>query len=343
MLFTNLEPDAETFTDETSRENKEKTARRVWTHAQIPRIFQLDWLMDLKTLFPDHRPELKSRDLIKVFEKLSRDLRMRVFVGVKKARIHIVDTFSYQAEYKQTLRDVFKYDYEKVLRTEQDKKLAHLIIEGMENFISTLIIFDSPAQRLERSLEARRLGGYGFYVTLDKENRHKKKLTTDLDPFTKGRKKSYDVASKWVSKSGAIFSEALEYSEKFIWGGEYEARQRVSEILHKTHAFDEGDDASIVWLEEQRDHFLEPRFYQSKTLYGKVDSKSSPRIQAADIAARLAQNYYDERGLEGVFDKFEYVTFNGERITEFNLKDRLYYWKQIVEREDRIQQLQDGK
>lgn len=123
-------------------------------------------------------------------------------------------------------------------------------------------------------------------------------------------------------------------------------RQHVSEMLNVSHAFDKGDDKSIEWLEEQREYFIENtgyRFLGNRTkLYGGIESKLSVRTQAADLAAGIAQKKYDRYGLEAVFEDFDYVTFNGERITESNVRERLYEWKQIEERELKIQKLISG-
>lgn len=268
---------------------------------------------------------------------------MRVSSGVRKARIHIVDTFTYEARYKQILREVYKCDnYEEMLQNQENQELTKKVISGMEDFVAECILFDSPAQRLETNLKARSLGGFGYYQMFNNQEVSRNELAIDLKPFRKGNKRVSDTTSKWVSKSGAVFSDAVEFAGLGFWG-ECEARQRVSEMLNESHAFDEGDDSSIKWLEEQRKHFTKFNAFEAfgyqKSLYGKVDSKLSPRTQAADIAARIAQRIYDEHGLVEVFDKFDYITFNGEKITENNLKERINHWNQIAEREEKIQKL----
>ena len=65
----------------------------------------MDWFLELRGLYPDVQGELKSK-FIEGFEKLPRDVKMRVFSGMRRARIHIVDTFSYEAESKQILRRI---------------------------------------------------------------------------------------------------------------------------------------------------------------------------------------------------------------------------------------------
>lgn len=343
-MFEGSEPDeAISFTDETSRQNKEKNSFRVWIHAQIYRYATLDWFKELRGLYPDKQGELKSSDVVNNYDKLPRDIRMRVSSGIRKARIHIVDTFSYEARFKQILREIYKCDnYEKMLQTQENQELTKRIVSSMEDFVTECILLDSPAQRLEMNLQAQSFRGLGYFLSLNKQQNVRKELAVDLKPFRKGNKRISDTASKWVSKSGSVFSDAVEFSG-FGFLGEYESRQRIAEMLNESHAFDEGDDSSVKWIDEQRKHFTKGNAFELfgylKPLYGKVDSKLSPRIQAADIIARIAQRIYDERGLMEVFDRFDYITFNGERITESNIKERIDYWNQITEREEKIQKL----
>ena len=59
-MFRGSEPqDALSFTDETSRQNKEKTARRVWTHAQISKFANIQWFLELRNLYPDVKLHIK--------------------------------------------------------------------------------------------------------------------------------------------------------------------------------------------------------------------------------------------------------------------------------------------
>ena len=229
-----------------------------------------------------------------------------------------------------------------MLQKEENTELTKSIIEAMEDTIAESMLFDSPAQRLERNLQAKRLGGYGYAFAFSEQQRSRKELSMDLKPFRKGKKRVYDTVSKLASKSSAVFADAVEFSRQGFYG-EYEARQQISRMLEVSHAFDAGDDKSIEWLEGQRNHFITDVVYQTighlKPLYGNIDSRLSPRTQAADIAAKVAERTYDEYGLEGVLDKFDYITFNGEKITEQNVKVRLEFWDRIVEREEKIQKL----
>lgn len=346
-MFPGSEPfDALSFSDETSRQNKEKSTTRVWTHAQVSRFADIHWFLDLREFYPDVVGELKSSQIVDSFYKFPRTLRQRISPGLRTVRIHVVDTFVYEAEARQLMRTVMKYDdYEKILRTHEDQEFAKHLVMGMEEHVATQILLDSPAQRLERTLQARRMSRFGYFGAITSQQQSRRKLALDLDPFRKGRKNLGDTAAKWVSKSGAVLSDALVFaSHQFL--GEYEARQIVADMLNVAHAFDEGDDTSVKWVKGQRDHFVIDTVYGLhgflKPLYGNVDSRLSIRTQAADIAARIAQRIYDENGLEGLLDQFTYVTFNGEKVTESNIKSILEFWQEIERREDRIEKILKG-
>jgi len=56
---------------------------------------------------------------------------------------------------------------------------------------------------------------------------------------------------------------------------------------------------------------------------------------AADIAAGFARDAYEKYSVVAVAEQFEYVTINGERVTQDNAQERFEYWRQLHEREQR--------
>ena len=132
--------------------------------------------------------------------------------------------------------------------------------------------------------------------------------------------------------------------------GHYE----VQRTLQDSHAFDQGDDKSLKWIDDQRkeigrngwmpsgipdyvDDFGEYETFNDYA-YGKlynVPSHESEYVQAADIAAGFARVQYEQYNIAAVADRFEYVTINGERITHDNAEERFEYWRQLHEREKR--------
>src|SRR5205085_4493738 len=72
--------------------------------------------------------------------------------------------------------------------------------------------------------------------------------------------------------------------------------------------------------------------------YGKlhsIASETSSYTQAADIAAGFARQNYERYGIVAVAGRFEYVTLNGERITQDNAEERFEMWQQLIEQEQR--------
>jgi len=55
----------------------------------------------------------------------------------------------------------------------------------------------------------------------------------------------------------------------------------------------------------------------------EVESKESYYVQAADLAAGIASDIYATRKLIGVVENFEYVTFNGRRISGADAEDEM--------------------
>src|SRR5205085_11804295 len=66
-----------------------------------------------------------------------------------------------------------------------------------------------------------------------------------------------------------------------------------------------------------------------------IPSDSSSYAQAADIAAGFARQDYERYGIAAVAGRFDYVTLNGERITQDNAEERFEMWQQLIEQEQR--------
>jgi len=131
---------------------------------------------------------------------------------------------------------------------------------------------------------------------------------------------------------------------------------KVSRTLRDSHAFDRGDNKALDWIDRQRreigggapyDYYEESTWqtegyeadgYYEDVSYGRlysIPSDSSSYIQAADIAAGFARQDYERYGVAAVAGSFEYVTINGERITQDNAEQRFEYWRELIEREQR--------
>lgn len=342
MMIVGEPKEPQSFTDETSIRVKGDQSV-VWIHAQVYSKDPLEWFHDLRHLYSVTYPELKART-IGEFAKLPADIGEQVNRGLRRSRVHIVDTFAYEAEARQVMREILKVtDYEDVRRKTEDPQVATVIIQGLEDMVAERILLDSPAQRLERNLQAG-IGGYGYgrFLAIERQKRRREELSNDLKPYRKRNKRVSDTVAKVASKSASVFSDALEFTESFpIF--DYSGKLQVAALLNRSHAFDAGDSKSIETIDEQRKHFIVGTVYQVvgelAPLYGDIDSRLSVHTQAADLCAGLVREIYPNDGLEGVIDRVDYVTFNGERILESNFQAVTSRWNEIKRREERIRAL----
>ena len=97
----------------------------------------------------------------------------------------------------------------------------------------------------------------------------------------------------------------------------------INSTLGHSHAFDEGHTHAVKWIEGQRADVLSQidrnrhhyPAYLPQPLVELVSTESVP-IQAADIAASIAREMWHRNNLPHLVRRFEYVTFNGERLSD---------------------------
>jgi hypothetical protein len=53
------------------------------------------------------------------------------------------------------------------------------------------------------------------------------------------------------------------------------------------------------------------------------------------MAAGFARQDYERYGIAAVAGRFDYVTLNGERITQNNAEEKFEIWRQLIEQEQR--------
>ena len=195
----------------------------------------------------------------------------------------------------------------------------------------------------------------------------------DLSPF---KKKTSSVTGKVVkaaAKSGSVFNPAIELAHPLrMFRNEYWVKMQISSMLRESHAFDEGDERSLDWIDRERRDIGRMGVYYNYPLdayeddglitedwqsgcnvsfesyddiaYGRlyrIKSEGSSYIQAADIAAGFARQVYERHGIPAVAGNFECVTLNGERITHNNAEQKFEIWRQLIdqERKDNQQKL----
>ena len=138
--------------------------------------------------------------------------------------------------------------------------------------------------------------------------------------------------SSWAAKSAATFHEALDcflsFDEELRYFPDQIIRRRMKARVLKNHTFDKGDQKHLELLESARENILknlsEPYEFQLEAKpYSQTDSKDSFLVQAADIAAGIASKILETLNLVAVVSSFEYVTYNGRRLSVSDAEEKL--------------------
>ena len=354
------------FTDETSPKLS-KSDRKVSIHGQVIREGEsLRWFRDLVKLYPNDNPETKSARILEDFRTYPQEFRDRTWIGMKKVRIHIVDSLSYQTDYKKILGNVFKGDELRKM-VERDARrgndFAKYIRTKMDETVTEWIIKDSTSHRLRDMME-NDYSPYGLSFYLRPLYPKRRDRSVNLKPFRTKVSSMTSRAVKVASKAASVFTPAMDHLAPIRHLGESYGQYEVHRTLRDAHAFDQGDDKSLKWIDDERkdisgrgwmpydegssdwmpdgvpeyvDDFGEAETYNDFA-YGRlysVKSHESEYVQAADIAAGFARDAYERYSVVAVAEQFEYVTINGERVTQDNAQERFEYWRQLHEREQR--------
>ena len=341
------------FTDESSPKLP-KSHRRVSIHGQVMRESDdLKWFRELVKLYPNDSPENKSVRILKDFRSYPYEFRKMIRAGMKKVRIHIVDSLSYQEPYKEALQSVYNRDQVRWLLNRDAQKgneFAQYIQRQLDEFVARDILRDSTSQRLRDMVETE--GGVGgFFPLLRPINPQPPYRPVDLQPF---RRKSGSITSqavKAVSKAASVFTPVMDQLTPMAYLDSWHRRFEVHNALSDYHGFDEGDEKALTWVRDERDEISRRTFqgipeyiddtsfetfseFTREKLYS-LRSHESEYVQAADIAAGFARTDYEKYGIVAVAERFEYVTINGDRITQDNAQKKFDHWGNLHEQAKR--------
>ena len=133
-----------------------------------------------------------------------------------------------------------------------------------------------------------------------------------------------------------MFTPAIEQLEEAIYSpmaSSIAITYVINNALAPSHAFDQGNEKAVKWIADRRADVLseidqDQYFYpatQPEPLQELVSSESIP-LQAADIAAAIARRLWERSSLVAVVRAFEYVTYNGERLSE----DQAAWYQKIL-------------
>jgi hypothetical protein len=335
MPPTSALPQAASFTDDTSLPF---VGCRVSIHAQIIRENQINWYFFLKDRTPHNNGEFKDQ-VVNTFFGLAETDREKVFKTLRTVRIHIVDPRPYTIDINDALekhlpKGTMVTDFLKRL-DDSTRHLAQARELALQQ-IATGILWDGPAERLKREYRAWEYAS-GTRVDVDDTtfndlfaqpvNPEPDPIKFDLTPFEHRNANLLNDVANFVSASASVFSPALdefaEAREDYFFTSPMAGPWLINSTLGRPHAFDEGHSHAVKWIEEQRVDVLAQidrnrhyyPAYLPKPLIELVSTESVP-IQAADVAASVARELWRRNDLPHLVKHFEYVTFNGERLSD---------------------------
>jgi hypothetical protein len=326
-------PQAASFTDDTSLP---RAGCRVSIHAQIIRDHQINWYFFLKSRTPHDRGEFKDQ-VLNTFFGLAEADREKVFKTLRTVRIHIVDPRPYTATLYGTLQKHLPKGASVtgfLKRLDDSTRHLEAVRSGALSFIAESILRDSPAERLKLEYRAWEYS-QGLRIIPEEETAfmgmrpqpEPPPQRFDLTPFEHRNSNILNDVANFVSASASVFSPAIDEFERaredYFFASPMAGPWLINSTLGRAHAFDEGHSHAVKWIEGQRADVLSEvdrnrQFYPAyapERLLELVSTESVP-IQAADIAASIARELWHRHSLPHLARRFEYVTFNGERLSE---------------------------
>jgi hypothetical protein len=314
--------DASSFNDDSSPDTRLTSGHKVEIIAQVLPESSLDWYYRILQLCASVQGELKSTEVWSRFSTLHGENKDRIWTGLSKVRIHIVDPRPYRKAYVNIIRKFLPSDdpatFLKQQAAAKEPKAVWLLMRS-HFYTAGRILNDSIAARVHYFS---RLQSEGLFLTTGGSIQGD---VLDLSDFGNDAKPLVRKVSSWSAKSAATFHEALDSAlaadEESRHFPNPLIRRRMKARVLKTHAFDEGNPKHLRLLESARGNILEnlKEPYESGMKikpYSQTDSKDSFLVQAADIAGGIASRILETPlNLVAVASSFEYVTYNGKRIS----------------------------
>lgn len=345
MLIVTGNDEAVSFTDEGSPDTR-VTGDKVCINGQVNRDLSLDWYYKIIQFFPDVQGELKSKEVAERFKNFPAATRSVIWAGLGRVKIHIVDPRPHRHRVNNILRRAWKNDQapQLLFQWEREGRPDAKYFSGLlRNMVADSILQDSTAARVQ-FLGRIFLDPFGLIEPDESLRpffggaRRPSQPLISTEDFRKPKSLIRDVTS-WSAKSSAAFHSALDAAmipddevfamTRFADGDLF--RHKMAAQLLPVHAFDDGNQKQLDLLDEKRSAvFREPAAHDH--VYGlmvkrpgivSVESRESFYVQAADIAAGIASHIYATHRLIGVLDKFEYVTYNGVRVSRSDAEEEM--------------------
>jgi hypothetical protein len=346
MIISSYPHEAVSFTDDTSPDTRNSKKRNVSIHAQVHKEKKLDWYFDFLSLCQKERGELKSQKVRAIYREMPAPRRAKLWETLQDVQINITDPLPYMARTEQMAAEVFdRKDAIEFIRARAiaNDPLAKQMLERLNNHTAESILLDAPSRTLSIYLQAARgVGGYGLGRYMgDLGGFRPPRNKINLEPFKSGHPGSViRNVTNWTAKSASVFGDAID---SVFAGGLYPFQgEAVHQRLSQSHAFDEGNEQAMGWIEAQRDEALREVEYYSdfvrelrhrgrrpSPLYGGLDSRRSYYIQACDIAGGIAAHLYEQGVVLEVAKHFKSVMFNGRRISEAEAYEAMKTWREL--------------
>jgi len=300
---------------------------KVSIHAQVIRERSFDWFYTLRQRAPSGAGELKSPAIVDVFFALPEYERRKIWLTLKTVRIHITDPRPYvRTDLSDLVQDGdvprFIKRLDKAVQQAAERERGRLIAQKMWQ--------DAPSQQInlkylvwEYQLGLR-ISGPLCKPLVDEGIEAEPPKNFDLTLFERPSKNIVNVLSGFLSKSESVFCDALDSMGDIIERGTRSsspAWHQISEILSTSHAFDKGDSKEVPWIVGERRDVMTRLdrhriFHVQPGPLVELDSKESFLVQAADFAAGIARETWHRKSLAHLVGAFDYVTYNGKRISE---------------------------
>lgn len=279
--------------------------------AQIPDNCDFNWFFSLYQKISRDIPEVKYKNLKPKWNYLGEDLKKTILSGISQALIVICDSNLYQHHFKE---DVIVPAIG-IPSNKWSEEFRRIIAQRIVEWANERMLLDNPLLRVSYHIE-------GFNIDA-------KKLASDL--------KSPNNVRMFVGRCIASYKELIDKeSEEKIIKKMFESGERLkyfckpsyieAELIYSAHLdkriFDEGNQVSVNKIMKIRKDLntsltKEYRFIIPKE-NGKIEelnSKNSPYIQAADLAAGFAREWYSTpEGIKKISSHFKYVVLNGKLI-----------------------------
>ena len=324
--------DAASFIDDTSLNTSAKGKGKVSIHAEVLRGRPLDWYFELLKRSPTRAgEELKSSEAASTYFTLPYQTRMLILgpLGLGQVRLHIFDPRPYVADIEGMCTETLGTDVRRWLAEyrEADKMRAEEFEQQIRNATVQSMVWDSPAEQLKlRHRVWGRLRAINLHEFWEEPPDAKTPAYFDYSAFKSGRARNpVNTASCWLSKSGPVFFDALDELDEIMGTSQFDSfwtTFRIRQAMGHGRAYDEGCTPAIKWIEERRDDALSTidsfGSFADMPLCRLEELKSEQefRVQAADIAAGIARLTWEASNLPTLSGQFEYLTYNGRRISE---------------------------